>query len=146
MIQSPSKHARSCLLAAQPHSRPRATTRRSGALTAALVVALALALSATTGCMVMDELDSAAAKMPVSKKKKDAAPGASGKTPSPAERLAASKSALEEHTKQWWKEAKTMTPGERPAGIVNCRLSDGMFFMSKDDCIIQGGLPVDGSS
>ena len=128
----------------RPPSRPRSTARRAGVLTVTLV--LAVALSSTTGCMVMDELDSAAAKMPISDKKKDAKPAPSGKAPTPAERLAAAKSALNERSKQWWKEAKTMTPGEKPAGIVSCRLSDGVRFMSKDDCIVQGGRPADGSS
>jgi hypothetical protein len=63
-----------------------------------------------------------------------------------AERLAAAKSAVDERSKQWWQQAKTMTPGEKPAGIVNCRLGDGIRFMSKDDCIVQGGRPADGSS
>ena len=96
--------------------------------------------------MVMDELDTAAAKMPTTGKKADAKPGPNGKAPSPAERLAATKSALDQRSKQWWREAKTMTPGEKPAGIVRCRLSDGIRFMSKDDCTVQNGRPVDGSS
>lgn len=152
MVKPPSDRAASGRPAPQPSSTPAPTaalplaeSRRAGRLGATLLLALALALPATTGCMVMDELDTAAAKMP-STNKKDAKPAASGKTMTPAERLAAAKSAVNERSKQWWKEAKTMTPGEKPAGIVNCRLGDGIRFMAKDDCIVQGGKPADGSS
>lgn len=130
----------------QSPSNPSESGRRGATLGATLVLALVLALCATTGCMVMDELDTAAAKMPTNGKKPEAKPASSGKTLSAAERLAAAKSAVNERSKQWWKEAKTMTPGEKPAGIVHCRLSDGIRFMSKDDCIVQGGRPADGSS
>ncbi|MBK7949681.1 MAG: hypothetical protein IPK00_13285 [Deltaproteobacteria bacterium] len=151
MLKPPSDRAASGRPASQPSSAPAArlhgAVRRAGRFGATLLLALGLAfaLSATTGCMVMDELDTAAAKMPTTNKK-DAKPAASAKTMTPAERLAAAKSAVNERSKQWWKEAKTMTPGEKPAGIVNCRLSDGVRFMSKDDCIVQGGRPADGSS
>lgn len=111
------------------------------------MLVLAVALGGASGCMVMDELDTAAAKMPSTdaNKKKAAEAGAGGKAQTPAERLAAAKSAVQERSKQWWKEAKTMTPGEKPAGIVHCRLSDGVRFMSKDDCIVQGGRVADGA-
>lgn len=123
----------------------RALPRATRLLAVALV--LALALGGGTGCMVMDELDSAAAKMPTTdaNKKKDAKAGPAGKAQTPAERLAAAKSAVSERSKQWWKEAKTMTPGEKPAGIVQCRLTDGVRFMSKDDCVVQGGRVADGA-
>lgn len=127
-------------------ARPRAHGRvASSGVALALVVALVVAVSATTGCMVMDELDSAAAKMPSTKsKKKDPKQDPSGESLGAAGRLAAAKSALDERSKKWWQEAKTMTPGEgKPAGVVRCRTSDGTRFMAKDDCLVQGGR-VDG--
>ncbi len=124
---------------------PRPSTRL---LAAAL--GLALALSSTAGCMVMDELDNAAAKMPTSKvekAKKAAGQETQPKTAAgPADRLAAAKSRIAEHSQKWWSEAKTMTPGEAgPAGIVSCRLPEGTKFMSTDDCLSQGGRPADGA-
>jgi hypothetical protein len=123
--------------------KPRPSTRL---LAAAL--GLALALSSATGCMVMDELDSAAAKMPTTAAEKKAK--ADAKQPktagSPADRLAAAKSRIAAHSQKWWSEAKTMTPGEAgPAGIVRCRLPEGTKFMSTDDCLSQGGEPADGA-
>ena len=108
---------------------------------------LALALSGTTGCMVMDELDTAAAKMPSTaaqnaQKQKDQ----KGPKTSTAERLAATKSMLAERSQKWWSEAKTMTPGESVAGIVSCRLPEGTQFMTKDDCLAQGGRAAEGGS
>ncbi|MEZ4332119.1 MAG: hypothetical protein R3F35_10215 [Myxococcota bacterium] len=128
---------------AESRSTARHTTLARAAL--ALPLALAIALSAGTGCMVMDELDSAAAKMPSDKsKKQDPKRDPSGESLGAAGRLAAAKSALDERSKQWWQEAKTMTPGEsKPAGVVRCRMSDGLRFMAKDDCLVQGGR-VDG--
>jgi hypothetical protein len=65
---------------------------------------------------------------------------------SAAERLAAAKSRVSAHSKKWWSEAKTMTPGEAaPTGIVSCRLPEGRKFMSTDDCLSQGGQPANGS-
>lgn len=111
---------------------------------AILTLACTVALAGTTGCMVIDELDSAAAKMPSDKSKssakKDPKDDPSGESLGAAGRLAAAKNALDERSRQWWQEAKTMTPGEsKPDGIVRCRLADGLRFMSKDDCIVQGG-------
>jgi hypothetical protein len=122
---------------------PRPSTRL---LAAAL--GLAFALSSTAGCMVMDELDNAAAKMPTSAAEKKAkAEGTQPKAAtSPADRLAAAKSRIAAHSQKWWSEAKTMTPGEAgPAGIVRCRLPEGTKFMSTDDCLSQGGQPADGA-
>ena len=113
-----------------------------------LAIAIALALSTTTGCMVLDEMDSAAAKMPSSKKAKaekaTKAPDKPGS--SAAGQLAASKAKVLEASRQWWKQAKTINNGEAPEGIVSCKLPEGMKFMSKDDCVVQGGRPGDASS
>ncbi len=114
----------------------------------AAALGLALALSSTAGCMVMDELDTAAAKMPATAAQKKAkAEAQQGKAAAgPADRLAAAKSRIAEHSQKWWSEAKTMTPGEAgPAGIVSCRLPEGTKFMSTDDCLSQGGRPADGA-
>lgn len=115
------------------------------------VLGLAFAvLIGSSGCMVMDELDSASAKMPTnSKYKKEKEAGkrdSSGESLGAAGRLAAAKSATLARSKQWWSEARTMTPGEKPAGIVSCRLPEGIQFMTVDDCVTQGGRPSDGGS
>lgn len=121
---------------------PAPIPARSIGVRLVLALALALALAGTNGCMVMDELDSAAAKMPTTaaekqKKKAENAPPASA-----AERLAAAKRMVDERSQKWWSEAKTMTPGESTAGIVSCRLPEGTKFMSTDDCLSQGGTPA----
>ena len=140
----PSSESRAPIGSPRPSGPARARRRRS-ALVGACVLALALAASATTGCMVMDELDSAAAKMPTTDKKPaaKAAPGAAAQTP--AERLAAAKSAVQERSQQWWKQAKTINTGDAPAGVVSCKLPEGLKFMSEDDCVTQGGKPGDAS-
>ena len=48
-------------------------------------------------------------------------------------------SAVLERSQQWWKQAKSMTPGEKSEDIVSCRFSDGTRFMAREDCIVQGG-------
>ena len=135
--------------APSPQDSPTGAHRAPRRLSAALCLVLLVALSTAPGCMVMDELDSAAAKMPTSAKekaeaaaKKDAAKagpsGAAGK-------IAASKAAVMAASRQWWKQAKTINTGEAPAGVVHCKLPEGMKFMSKDDCVTQGGKPGDAS-
>jgi hypothetical protein len=130
-----------------PSPQRRDPRRALGRAFVALALALALATSGTLGCMVMDELDNAAAKMPdpANSKKKDPKSDPSGESLGAAGRLAAAKNALDERSKKWWQEAKTMTPGEKPAGIVRCRMEGGTRFMAKDDCIVQGGKLVDGA-
>jgi len=127
--------------------RRRTSRIRRSRRALAAVLALAFALASTTGCLVMDELDSAAAKMPTSKKDKEKAEAAkSAAKPDAAAGLAATKSAVIARSREWWKEAKSMTPGEKSEGIVQCRLPEGVKFMSKDDCVVQGGRTADGSS
>jgi hypothetical protein len=134
------------------HTRTPAPIRKcrrpSRAFAAALSFAVVLALSTTTGCMVMDELDTAAAKMPTTNKKKEEdAKKAAGKSGSGAAgQIATSKAAVLEASRQWWKQAKTLNDGEAPEGIVSCRLPEGLKFMSKDDCVVQGGKPGNASS
>jgi len=121
-------------------------TRRSSLGGLARAVGLALALAGTTGCMVMDELDTAAAKMPTNAAEKSKQAKPSDAQGSAAERLAATKSMLAERSQKWWSEAKTMTPGESVSGVVTCRLPEGTKFMSKDDCLSQGGKAAERGS
>ena len=120
----------------------------SRTVAAVIGLALALALSTTTGCMVLDEVDSAAAKMPSSKKAKAANATKAPEKPGSGAvgQLAASKAKVLEASRQWWKQAKTINTGDAPEGIVSCKLPEGMKFMSKDDCVVQGGRPGDASS
>ncbi len=134
------------------HTRTPAPIRKCRrpchAFAAALSFTVVLALSTTTGCMVMDELDTAAAKMPsTNKKKEESAKKAAGKPGSGAAgQIATSKAAVLEASRQWWKKAKTINDGKTPEGIVSCRLPEGSKFMSKDDCVVQGGQPGNASS
>lgn len=123
------------------NTRPRLSLGR------ALAVALAAVslASLTTGCSVMDEMDKAAAKMPTKGKAADAKAG-NGKPLDAAGRLAAAKSQADQNAKKWWSQAKTMTPGQRPEGIVHCALGGELRFMSREDCAVQGGTPRGGSS
>ena len=127
------------------HDRP-STMQRPTPNRLVAVLAIALALASTTGCMVMDELDTAAAKMPTTAAEKNKKAAASPSQGSAAERLAATKSMLAERSEKWWSEAKTMTPGESVSGVVTCRLPEGTKFMSKDDCLSQGGTPAERGS
>ena len=134
------------------HTRTPAPIRKCRrpphAFAAALSFVVVLALSTSTGCMVLDELDTAAAKMPTTgKQKEENAKKAAGKPGSGAAgQIATSKAAVLEASRQWWKQAKTINDGEAPEGIVSCRLPEGSKFMSKDDCVVQGGQPANASS
>lgn len=112
-----------------------------------LALALLLGLSGASGCMVMDELDTAAAKMPTTAAEKEKKKKSEAKTApaGAADRLAAAKRMVDERSRRWWSEAKTMTPGESNAGVVSCRLPEGRRFMARDDCLAQGGKTGDGS-
>ena len=91
----------------------------------------------TSGCMVLDEVDAANAKMAQRSTKKDEAPSAAS-TPE------AKRSALLEQSKQWWESARSITSSGSDgsdASIVHCRLPEGTHFMSRDDCLTQGGVP-----
>jgi len=86
--------------------------------------------------MVMDELDTAAAKMPGAKNaspSQGAEPGRAG---------SAQGSPLLEQSKEWWSRATSIAPGGLESSIVKCRLRGGTHFMSRDDCLGQGGSPA----
>jgi hypothetical protein len=108
-----------------------------------LPIALALLLSTSNGCMVMDEVDSAAAKMPARKGK--AREEVATESNAAVEPVAQRTSALLEQSKQWWDRATSLAPGEMESSIVRCRLREGTHFMSRDDCLSQGGQPSDSS-
>jgi hypothetical protein len=89
--------------------------------------------------MVIDELDSAAALMPTKGKskveeKKDAAVVA-------ATSVGARKNAILQRSKEWWNSATSLAPTGLESSIVSCRLREGTQFMSKNDCLSQGGKP-----
>ncbi len=122
-------------------------TRRIHGRLRLLTLALLFGLSGASGCMVMDELDTAAAKMPTTAAEKERKKSDTKAAPAgAAERLAATKRMVDERSRRWWSEAKTMTPGESNAGVVSCHLPEGRKFMTRDDCLAQGGKTGDGSS
>jgi hypothetical protein len=88
--------------------------------------------------MVMDELDAAAALMP---NKKNAADDGETEVATPATAAAAKKNALLMQSKQWWDRATSLAPTGLEPSIVSCRLRGGTQFMSKDNCLSQGGDP-----
>jgi hypothetical protein len=97
-------------------------------------------LGTSSGCMVLDEVDKANAKMARSKK---SAPAATTPTTAP---VTSDKNAVLEQTKKWWKEASSLAPSGIDSSIVECRLDRGSQFMSKDDCLTRGGNPRNASS
>ena len=102
----------------------------------AVVLTILIAFVATsTGCMVLDEVDAAAAKMPPSKSK--------AKDPEEAAEtsVADRSSALLEQSQQWWQQATSLAPTSLEASIVRCRFPNSTQYMSRDDCLGRGGTP-----
>jgi hypothetical protein len=88
----------------------------------------------STGCMVLDEVDAANAKMSgASKKSKDSEASSSVANAPPT------KNELLEQSKEWWSRATSLAP-EADSSIVSCRFREGTQFMAKDDCLTQGGV------
>jgi hypothetical protein len=86
--------------------------------------------------MVLDELDSAAAKMPTQGKKESnvaAATTASAGTQQ--------ENTMLKQSKRWWKQATSLAPTGIDSSIVKCRIQQSTQFMSKDDCLLRGGVP-----
>lgn len=104
-----------------------------------LWISLVLCLSTSSGCMVMDELDSAAAMLPGQANSKDEAKkdAATVVATSAAEK----RNAILERSKQWWNSATSLSPNGLESSIVNCRLREGTQFMSRNDCLSLGGKP-----
>ena len=104
-----------------------------------LWISLLLCLSTSSGCMVMDELDSAAAMLPSTGKSKDEAK--KDDAVSVATSGAEKKNAILQRSKEWWQSATSLAPTGLESSIVSCRLPEGTQFMSKNDCLSHGGKP-----
>lgn len=91
--------------------------------------------------MVIDELDSAAALLPVSDDAKEANADQKDDATVAAASGASKKSAILQQSKEWWNRATSLAPTGLKSSIVSCRLSEGTQFMSKDDCLSHGGKP-----
>ena len=102
------------------------------------LISLLLGLSTSIGCMVLDELDSAAAKTPATHKSKDAATAGSDV---PQDAGPTGENPLLAESKRWWKRATSLGPMDSKAGIVSCRLRNATPFMSRNDCLSRGGSP-----
>ena len=88
--------------------------------------------------MVMDEIDSAAAKMPATKNSKVEKPA---ETSDPANTALEAKNALLKQSKEWWNKASSLSPNTVSPGIVRCKLPSGTQFMDRDACRSRGGTP-----
>jgi len=97
-------------------------------------LALALCLVFSNGCMVLDEVDKANAKM--TKKK---APPKTEATTNAA--VAAKDNPLLKQSKEWWGRATSLAPSGIDSTIVKCGLGGATQFMSKNDCLSRGGTP-----
>jgi len=102
-----------------------------------MLLVLFFCVSVSTGCMVLDEVDNAKAKMVPHDKKEAAKTEAAGTA-------AASGSAsgpLLEESKRWWHQATSLAPNDVESSIVKCRLGKVTEFRSRDDCLSRGGVP-----
>ena len=109
------------------------------AMSRVFFVSLLICLFASTGCMVLDEIDSANAKMESFKKAKPEV--AEDDSATLASKARQTKNQLLEESKQWWDQATSLAPAEADSSIVTCRIRGGTQFMSKDDCLTRGGVP-----
>lgn len=100
-----------------------------------LLVAL---LFSSSGCMVLDEVDAANAKM--TKGKKTTAPTAAAAPAAPADKT----TVLQQSTK-WWKKATSLAPASMDSSIVRCQIDGGTQYMSRDDCLSRGGRAANAS-
>lgn len=102
-----------------------------------LLVASLACLLGSPACMVIEEVDNAAAKMPTSKAEKR-----KGSEPAPEESsFAAKQDALLETSKQWWGRATSLSSERVDERVVQCALGGRSQFMSRDDCLSRGGRP-----
>ena len=103
-----------------------------------LLFSLAFCLSVSSGCMVIEELDKAAALLPENQRNAEQSDAPESDGASAAHR---SKQELIEASKRWWRRATSLSPEPVKSSIVSCRFRERMLFMSKDDCLLQGGRP-----
>jgi hypothetical protein len=100
---------------------------------AALALTCLAALVVASGCFVADELDASDAvldsisKRPTAAKKAEDAKKGSGE---------------EDSTTNWWKNARSINPGEGSSDLVRCQLGASSQFMRSDDCRARGGTPT----
>ena len=101
------------------------------------VAGLALLAASLSGCWVLDELDAGNKKMemyghtkPKDEDAAEAAAPSAHKGPRAADYFASQKN------------ARTLTPGSAPSGIVSCKLKSGTQFMKQEECINRGGAPA----
>ena len=97
---------------------------------------MSLFLTISSGCIVLDEMDAAAAKMPTKKAKVSTAAAAPT-----ASTGAQQENPMLEQSKKWWNEATSLAPTGIDSSIVTCRIGQSTQFMSKDDCLTRGGVP-----
>jgi hypothetical protein len=100
-----------------------------------LVIVFGLFILASPGCMALDEIDKASAKLHGGGKKKAAevseTAGAQETPPNP----------LLEQSRQWWESATSLAPKNVNPAIVSCRVDGGTQFTSRDRCLLIGGKP-----
>jgi len=110
-----------------------------------LPVVLALVALSTSGCFVMDELDSGAAEMGRYHGKPPDADGKAPKAKNPntyRPPTVVSKESWKDKlpdVSEWWKKARTLNPTERDERIVACRLAGRDHFMDVNECKARGG-------
>lgn len=98
---------------------------------------LALCLVFSNGCMVLDEVDKANAKMT----KRKAPPKTEATTNAAVAAVAAKDNPLLKQSKEWWGRATSLAPTGIDSTIVKCQLGSTTQFMSKNDCLSRGGTP-----
>ena len=100
-----------------------------------LVIVVGLVILGSPGCMALDEIDKASAKLHGGGKKKAAevseTAGAQETPPNP----------LLEQSKQWWESATSLAPKNVNPTIVSCRVDGATQFTSRDQCRLIGGKP-----
>lgn len=101
------------------------------------VLGVTLLAAALSGCWVFDELEEGNRKIDLYTSKggmavepeEDPVPVPSGKRKRLGDYFASQKN------------ARTLTPGERSADIVSCKLDGATQFMKQAECLSRGGVP-----
>ena len=99
-------------------------------------ICLVLLATALSGCWVLDELDAGSKKIDMysSKASKHAEEEEPVALPSGKRQRIGAYFASQ-------KNARTLTKGQMPSGIVSCKLSSGTQFMKQEECLHRGGVP-----